>query len=89
MEQLLEALQAQLDVEVKIKDGAENLLGVFSLEGKEETARPAGAGNREQLRKQVQEELESAAGKITRLYQSSSAVSVWHACIAPRPTQSP
>lgn len=74
--QLLESLQAQVDVECKIKDGAENLLNVFaqSASGFIDPSAQKNASSREQLRQQVQEELDAAEAKIAKLRQQMEIV---------------
>jgi Hr1 repeat len=62
-------LQARLQIERKIKDGAENLLSVFETGG-------ASEGNKEDLRKQVENELEGANSRIASLETRIAELSV-------------
>ncbi|PWN49565.1 hypothetical protein IE53DRAFT_388192 [Violaceomyces palustris] len=57
----IQSLQNRIDIESKIKDGAENLLHVFDMN---QTAAAAKQG----LRKQIENELETATAKINSLY---------------------
>lgn len=58
-QQEVQRLQNQIDVEIKIKDGAENLLSVFDLK--------LASTTKQDLRKQIEAELESANHRIASL----------------------
>jgi hypothetical protein len=78
--QLLDSPQGQFDNEIKIKDGAENLLHVFSQSGASGSVDSGSVqqlglmGGRDQLRKQVQDELEVAEAKIARIQEQIDVV---------------
>ena len=59
LEDEVQRLQNQIDIETKIKDGAENLLGVFDLK--------LASTTKQDLRKQIESELDSANSKIASL----------------------
>ncbi|KAJ1038031.1 hypothetical protein NDA10_005530 [Ustilago hordei] len=58
-QQEVQRLQDKIDIEAKIKDGAENLLSVFDLK--------LASNAKQHLRKQIQSELDSANNKIAAL----------------------
>ncbi|CEH14460.1 related to protein ste16 [Ceraceosorus bombacis] len=103
MADLLEELENRLDIELKIKDGAENLLLVFSSGnhagipgpplGQSANAGPgpssaASIKGREALRKQVERELEAADRKIEALGRQIAELRVRAVSPAPSTTLS-
>lgn len=73
----VQRLQNQIDVENKIKDGAENLLSVFDLK--------LASDAKQDLRKQIESELDSANSKIATLTTELEHWQRIHATTSPPP----
>ncbi|CDU24676.1 related to protein ste16 [Sporisorium scitamineum] len=71
----VQRLQNQIDIETKIKDGAENLLSVFDLK--------LASTTKQDLRKQIESELDSANNKIASLTAELERCRQIHATTSP------
>ncbi|TKY87021.1 hypothetical protein EX895_003698 [Sporisorium graminicola] len=71
----VQRLQNQIDVETKIKDGAENLLSVFDLK--------LASTTKQDLRKQIESELDSANNRIASLTAELERCRQIHATTSP------
>ncbi|SJX66514.1 related to protein ste16 [Sporisorium reilianum f. sp. reilianum] len=71
----VQRLQNQIDIETKIKDGAENLLSVFDLK--------LASTTKQDLRKQIESELDSANSKIASLTAELERCRQVHAATSP------
>ena len=81
-EQHARELQNKIDIENKIKDGAENLLQVFDLR-----FTPSSASAKNDLRKQIESELDTANAKIAALHNELERVREISRSLSPIPPQ--